>query len=446
MLRQLAKCYGNTENRVLNRVGAIFIFMKKLLAILSGFLIFSGIMKAQVTVETFPLDPQSGSHNYFGVRVTLSQTSAEDVTVTGYVYDEGNGPNTNHPYSLTVTAGNLSAETAANFYETDPTASAVADLGTIGTTYAGVFIVFEVSGNILKFSSSANANTVLDQLETDYNTYNDDYDSNFDTTLTTDQLDSIDVVNGFDELQPYKTFENLFPGFISKRSEVESTENTWLGNNFSGTDPDDIDLTFDDAANTIFNSDYSFKIGTDVYQLTSSGFYINSVYQDDGTSGIMMKESNWAVAYFDIHPGFRAAGPFAYEYPLNKDLIFTDCKTNKKDKKDPITAGNSKYIQKVAINYYGIRTSIMGKIVHYKNGDKKRAKMAIGVSGPVYNLSCSSLGNKSDTNPNGAGYKKRRALKARAWAIGPVWKTYKNDVGTSFGTPGGTAETFLLTW
>lgn len=418
--------------------------MRKIFAICLLFLLTK--VQAQVSVETFPMDPQSGQYNYFGVKVTLPYTYSQNVTVNGYVYDEGGGPNTNNPFSLTVTTGYLTEETAANFYQTDPTANAVADISTIVTSYAGATITFEVNGNILKFNSSANANTVLDQLETDYNNYNDNYDSNFDTTLTTDQLDSIDVVNGFDPLQPFKDFENLFPGYSSKRSGIESTENTWLNNNFNGTNPDDIDLTFDDAVNTIFNSNYSFKIGNDVYQLTSSGLYINSVFQDDGTAGIMMKESNWVLSDFANNLVYRGAGPFAYDYHLNTDLVFTNCKTNKNDKRAPITTGNSKYIQKVGINYIGIRTSIVGKIVHYKNGNKKRASMSVGVSGPVYNLSCSSLGSKSDTNPNGAGYKKRRSLTARAWAVGPIWKTYQNEVGTAFATPGGTSGTFLLTW
>lgn len=420
--------------------------MKKILGVLFiNLIFFCGALKSQVTAEAFPMDPQSGSHNYFGVRVTLAQTYTEDITVTGYIYDMGGGANTNNPFSLTVTAGNLTAETAANFYQTDPTATAEATLGTIATVYAGVTITYEADGCILKFNSAADANAVLDQLQAEYDAYNDDYESQY-PNLTEEELDDMDEQNGFDEFHTYKNFEAMFGGFCSKRAEIETVENTWLANNFTGTDPDDIDLTFDDAVNTIFNSNYSFKIGNDVYHLTSAGFYINSVFQDDGTANIKMKESNWAISDFVNYPRYSGSGPFTSNYHLNTDLVFTDCKTNKRKKSSDIVVGNEKYIQKVAINYYGIRTSIMGKIVHYKNGNKKRAKMAVGVSGPVYNLSCSSLGSKSDTNPNGAGYKKRRTLKARAWTVGPVWKTYQNEVGTSFATPGGTSGTFLLTW
>lgn len=72
-----------------------------------------------VNAEAFPMSPQSGSHNYFGVRVTLNEAYGQDVTVNGYIYDEG-APNTNNPYSLTIPAGHLSAETDASFYQTDP--------------------------------------------------------------------------------------------------------------------------------------------------------------------------------------------------------------------------------------------------------------------------------------------------------------------------------------
>lgn len=433
--------------------------MKKILGILFiNLFFFCSVLRSQVTAEAFPMDPQSGSHNYFGVRVTLSQTYTEDVTVTGYIYDMGGGANTNNPFSLTVTAGNLTAETAANFYQTDPTATAVAELGTIGTTYAGVFIVFEVSNNILRFNSLSNANTVLVQLNIDYDEYNDNYDNNFDTTLTTDQLDSIDVVNGFDEFQPFKAFENLFPGYSSKRSEVESTENTWLANNFSGTDPDNIDLTFDDAENTIFNNNYSFKIGNDVYQLTSSGLYINNVYQDEGgNSGIINenKDAIYAIAYINNEYATRISGPME----LNGSKIardnFSDCKTNKKLRSDLLSLpGTNRYVKlKVAIHSIGISNSIKSKIIHFKlnnNGSPKRsrAKMALRVDGIVRSTVCNFIDAVEDNHPPTVGEysKKRKSLRARVSDFGTIWKTYQGDVVGSFTMPEGFNDSLPLTW
>lgn len=80
---------------------------------------------AGITVETFPLNPQTGSHNYFGVRVTLDKTYSQNVTVTGYIFDQGGGANQNHPFSVTVTSGYTTDQTSATFYETGPTDDAV---------------------------------------------------------------------------------------------------------------------------------------------------------------------------------------------------------------------------------------------------------------------------------------------------------------------------------
>ncbi len=83
-----------------------------------------------VIIEAFPLNPQTGTHNYFGVRVSLVHSYYQDITVNGYIYDEGD-PNTNHPFELTVTSGNLSAETSATFFETDPTANATVNIASV---------------------------------------------------------------------------------------------------------------------------------------------------------------------------------------------------------------------------------------------------------------------------------------------------------------------------
>lgn len=111
--------------------------MKKTVLILMCFLFTStALLKAQapcdaVTAEAFAMDPQSGAHNYFGVRVTLAQAYSQDVTVSGYIFDDGNGGDTNHPFTLTITAGNPTAETEATFYQTDPTAVAAVSISSV---------------------------------------------------------------------------------------------------------------------------------------------------------------------------------------------------------------------------------------------------------------------------------------------------------------------------
>ena len=127
----------NAENRINKRVGKKIIFMKRFYLLSIVFLTSLGLntkTHAQtqgVALEVFPLNPQSGQHNYFGVRVTLDQTYDENVIVYGYVYDAGGGSNQNHPFTLNVQPGILMAETTSTFYETDPTAAATAEIASV---------------------------------------------------------------------------------------------------------------------------------------------------------------------------------------------------------------------------------------------------------------------------------------------------------------------------
>jgi len=120
----------------LKRVGEKNNFMKKIhrfILIIVNLIFLHSISTAQcsgVIIEAFPLNPQTGTHNYFGVRVTLVHSYNQDITVNGYIYDEGD-PNTNHPFEVIVSSGNLTAETAATFYETDPTASAAINIALV---------------------------------------------------------------------------------------------------------------------------------------------------------------------------------------------------------------------------------------------------------------------------------------------------------------------------
>lgn len=86
-----------------------------------------------VTVEAFPMIPQSGLNSYFGVRVSLTQPYYQNVTVSGYIWDgpDEHGFNTDHPYTLTIAAGSLSAETAVNFYQTGPAAEGAANITSV---------------------------------------------------------------------------------------------------------------------------------------------------------------------------------------------------------------------------------------------------------------------------------------------------------------------------
>jgi hypothetical protein len=86
-----------------------------------------------ITVTVIEPSSQSGPHNYYGVRVSLAQTYGETITVSGYIYDDGDGSNynTNHPFTLTIYGGTLSDETSALFYETSPTSGAAVTIASV---------------------------------------------------------------------------------------------------------------------------------------------------------------------------------------------------------------------------------------------------------------------------------------------------------------------------
>jgi hypothetical protein len=106
--------------------------MKKLILFLSivasSFLSTSVFAQCEtVYAEAFPRNPQTGPHNYFGVRVSIAAIFGQDITVYGYVYDEGS-PDTNHPYELTIYTGNTYAETGDGYYQTGPANTATASV------------------------------------------------------------------------------------------------------------------------------------------------------------------------------------------------------------------------------------------------------------------------------------------------------------------------------
>ncbi len=165
----------------------------KIILLLFAFFAFNAVINAQssfcagIVVETFAMDPQSGSHNYFGVKVTLDQAYNQNITVNGYVYDEGNGMNTDHPFTLTVTAGNLIAETVGNFYETDPTATGVCEISSQSpSTVTSGGVTF--STQCIESSSPLVRLNAIGQIHNDY--------QDFLLTYITDQnLDLSDTAN-----------------------------------------------------------------------------------------------------------------------------------------------------------------------------------------------------------------------------------------------------------
>lgn len=137
-------------------------------------------------------------------------------------------------------------------------------------SYAGVNISYYTTSHLLSFNSSSDVNTVLNQLDSDYEAYNTTYENQY-PNATALQLDSLDSVNNFDQLHTYKNFEAKFAGYTSQRSVFDNNETTWLNNNMTGSDPDSLDFTVDNSDNAICNNNYQFMIAGTTYQWTSTG-------------------------------------------------------------------------------------------------------------------------------------------------------------------------------
>lgn len=164
---------------IIKRVGEKLFVMKKIFGIIFiSLLVFSTSLQAQVcngvSAEAIPMNPQTGSYNNFGVRVTLSHTYYQDVTVTGYIFNDGDPLHsytnvTGYKYvagvpsffTLTITAGNLTAETATNFYQTSPSENALVEINSVSpcpsnftTPYDSIGIYHNLGLNNCKNSQS----------------------------------------------------------------------------------------------------------------------------------------------------------------------------------------------------------------------------------------------------------------------------------------------------
>jgi len=290
---------------------------------------------------------------------------------------------------------------------------------TISATYAGVTVKYELSSGMLKFNSVSDLNTVLNQLEVDNEAYNANYLSQY-PNYTVDQLDSADSVNNFDEFKKLRDFESLFLGYNSKRKMLETTENAWLNNNFAGTDPDDLDLTFDDEENTICNVDNKFKVGTDTYEIKAEGLYINGILMGGEVSRVAAR-----------HPGCHGGKDTADYYPVYY----------------------RKYRLKVAVHSIWFRSSAKSKAVSFKQSGSKwkrsRSEMYVAVRGFVYDGQCSSSTGFNEAKPAAANsYEKRKSLKVvyrSNWGVGgaAVFRARNNEVQAELGLRSGSYTLWL---
>ena len=274
--------------------------------------------------------------------------------------------------------------------------------GGVVISYAGVKITYYSNTQLLSFNNPSDVNTVLNQLDADYENYNTAYENQY-PNYTSDQLDSLDSVNNFDQLKTYRDFEAKFLGFTSERSTIENLETNWLNNDRTGIDPDSVDLAIDNSENAICNSNYELMISGNTYQWTTNGLVL--------AGGLIMSP---------------ASG--------------TTCFTNRKRWSAPLDIGNRSFRIKAAIHYCLIRSSVKAKVKSYKlsHGKWKRARydLSVGVWGNVYASDCNTMVNINLINPS-SGYKKRRELKViyRDWGISSAYYTRSGELGGNFATP-----------
>jgi hypothetical protein len=412
-----------------------------------------------VSVQVYEANPQSGPYNVYGVMATIQAEYTDDITISGYIYPSTDQNNNHQSFSITIVKGTLSASTGL-FYQlgagesADVMVESVSPCPEVTSWYAGVPIVYETANNLLRFNNLNDFNTVMDDLDAAYENWNQAYENNY-PNLTPDQLDDIDDATGFDEFYEFRQFENMFAGFYSKRMEIENAETAWLNSDFATTDPESFDLTADDATNTVFNNNNSFKIGNDLYELTATGLYINGVLQIAGTDLHLPQREELAAIEPVAKDGLYSNINFPTQTALSGPSLLSDdfnilnnpgCKSNKKDWTD-VPGTNEKWRLKVAINSWAIRSGVKAKVCHYKRKNshwkKRRAKLAVYLTGMVYDNLCTHLFDFSDRSPSG-GYKNRKQLKTARHAGAVIWRTQSNQVYASFEDAGGTTGLLYL--
>ncbi|MBK6901526.1 MAG: hypothetical protein IPH04_01595 [Saprospirales bacterium] len=103
-------------------------------------------------------------------------------------------------------------------------------------------------------------------LEYDYDAYNDQYDGQY-PNATPEELDSMDVINNFDQWTPYLEFEDDL-SFSSLRAKIEEETMQWLASTHAdsidfGDDPNSSTPLFRTSYRALLNEDGLARVGAD---------------------------------------------------------------------------------------------------------------------------------------------------------------------------------------
>jgi hypothetical protein len=107
-------------------------------------------------------------------------------------------------------------------------------------------------------------------------------------------------------------------------------------------------------------------------------------------------------------------------------------------------------VLKTAINCIALRSSIKGKVVHFKFNQagkpvRARTEMKVAVQGKVYNTVCNNQDLKSKTKPVTC-WRKRSELKAKTDEYFTIWKTFTGEVSSTFSTKDNLGAALTLTF
>lgn len=186
-----------------------------------------------VTVTVIAPSPQTGANNYFGARVSIAQPYSENVTVNGILFEDGNHPN-NIPFTLTIIAGELLAETADTYFQLGPASSAGIEINSVSPcppSEGGHFLFYNIN-NIELLTNTTLKNKVIQTFLSGPDNINPDVQYNTDSLklLTFDYTDIKGVYTEEVNFAPNTSNNHVFfafsQGTLVADMVAEATVNT----------------------------------------------------------------------------------------------------------------------------------------------------------------------------------------------------------------------------
>lgn len=255
------------------------------------------------------------------------------------------------------------------------------------------------SGDMLVFQDMEHFEKCALCLEYDYDAYNDQYDAQY-PNATAEELDSLDIINNFDQWTPYLEFEDGL-SFSSLRAKIEEETMQWLASTPADSidfedDPDNSVPVYRKSYRALMNEDGFAKVGSDT--ISSSDWGNHSL---DNCSWL-----NWTTITYGAS-------------------------------QDPVLEGR-KITMQVGVKSGIVLSGLWGQIRHLKKNTNgkfvlTRANLKIYIYGLAYNGECEPL---DEFWANNDGYKKRSALQVTddiSWA----WReALTNDLHDDFSLAG----------